>query len=209
VYFSNHFYQLIGERELTNVSDFNLISELANTPECPEYFTVTSSDVIVQLYGCPLTMSDSDFNTIATLFVDTYNIKNGINAKMCDRFFRRITSAEVILPEDDFVSLAGRNLKTKKVLKGQRVLADDSGEFQCPDYFDIRLDITAECRGCNISKISLFDQEMDVNFFESFNDDYFSNYGNSNSTDVSFDNEILSDDDFSDFENETVSDDIL
>jgi hypothetical protein len=66
--------------------------------------------------------------------------------------------AGVILPEDGFVSLAARNLVTKKVLKGQRVFADGSGEFQCLDYFEIRLDITAECRGCDIS---LFDH---INF---------------------------------------------
>ena len=211
VVFSSNFYQLVGERVLSSVIDLNQISELSDTPTCPQYSIFTSSDVVVQFYGCPLTMSEADFNSISNIFVDTYNRINGINAKMCDRFFRRIISAKVILPPDGFVSQSARNLKAKHevgLVESPRNLAINNGDFQCPDYFEIRLDITAQCRGCDITKISLFDKEKDVNFFESFDDDYFSNDGIFNNTDDSFENETSSSDDgLSHNENETMSDD--
>jgi hypothetical protein len=210
VFFSSYFSQLVRKRRLTSVSDLRLISEVADTPECPDYSTFTSSDVILQLYGCPLTMSESDFDSISTLFVETYNRINGINAKLCDRFFRKILSARVILPPGGFVSQSARNLKPKNEMQsveGQRKLATDNGEFQCPDYFELRLDITAQCRGCDVSKASLFDKEMDVNFFESYDDDYFPFDSNLNNADDAVGNETSSDDDVS--HNETKSDDSL
>jgi Fe-S cluster biogenesis protein NfuA len=145
VFFRNEFKKLVGEGKLTSVTDVKLVSEIADTPKCPAYSTLTSSDVVLQFYGCLSKLSESDFQSIATLFVETYNLINGINAKMCDRFFRRIESAKAIPQSKD--------------------------NFQCPGYFEIRLDITAQCRGCDVSTFSLFDKEMDSNFVGSFDND--------------------------------------
>lgn len=54
---------------------------------------------------------------------------------------------------------------------------DDSSDFRCdPDYFEVRFDITARCRGCDTNTITLFDRFEDENFFDGFDDDEEDSY---------------------------------
>mmetsp|Transcript_10661 Transcript_10661/g.15684 ORF Transcript_10661/g.15684 Transcript_10661/m.15684 type:complete len:547 (-) Transcript_10661:854-2494(-) len=53
---------------------------------------------------------------------------------------------------------------------------DRTRSFGCdPDYFEIRFDITARCRGCDTNTIRLFDRFQDENFFDGFDDDEANN----------------------------------
>jgi hypothetical protein len=142
-----------------------------------------------------------------------------VSADRCDPFFRSVVSAQAFI-EDDFDVDFGRRgapgttrrgrrrYLTKEMndqedelfgvydLSEQRALEDGSA-FLCPDYFEIRFDVDVECRGCDIDTATLFDEEEDVNFFESFDDDfdYFVDDDNVTYYFVDDDNVTLFDDD--------------
>ena len=175
VVFEQRLEKLIQDQKITNIDELDMLAELEEAPSCPAFSTFTMSDVVVAFFGCPLTLQQADLEILAKRFVETYNRINGLNSRLCDRFFREIMAATAVLPDDYTVDnfgrrgASGRQLEDDEFPIGGRSLQEDDS-FVCPDYFEIRFDITARCRGCDVDTITLFDEEEDVNFFESFDD---------------------------------------
>ena len=170
-------WNLIQGRNIINIESLEIGAELEDTPSCPAFSTFTTSDVVVEFFGCPVNLQQDDLDILADRFVKTYNRINGLNSRLCDRFFREIMSATAVLSDDYDVQNNGRAADVGRQMEdanlkfpmGGRSLQED-GVFECPDYFEIRFDVTARCRGCDVDTITLFDEEEDVNFFESFDD---------------------------------------
>ena len=199
-------WNLIQGRKIINIESLEIGAELEDTPSCPAFSTFTTSDVVVEFFGCPVNLQQADLDILADRFVETYNRINGLNSRLCDRFFREIMSATAVLSDDYDVQNNGRAADVDRQMEdanlkfpmGGRSLQED-GVFECPDYFEIRFDVTARCRGCDVQTITLFDEEEDVNFFESFDDDY---YYVSNATETNVSN--TTDDDFFNATNLTI-----
>ena len=48
---------------------------------------------------------------------------------------------------------------------------DAESDFECPGKFEVRFDVTARCRGCDLNTVTLFDEEQEVNHYEDDKDD--------------------------------------
>jgi hypothetical protein len=224
VFLTERLDQMIQDRVLPKLESLDLAAELESAPTCPAFSTFTTSDAIVQLYGCPLTLEASDWTNLAERFKATYNRINSLNAKLCDRFFREIVSATVILPTEGFSSSSSRTTAFVSSSSSAAAAAKHGhnqhrsgflGPFPTrkrsnipmSNYFEVRLDITARCRGCDVRDVTLFDQEEDVNFFNSYDDDYFVDTYGSNATTTNDDdgNNSTSDDSLGNNDTDTTN----
>jgi hypothetical protein len=151
------FDDLLANRKISNIESLKVATEIDEAPSCPEFKTFTTSDVIVEFYGCPLDLQQDDVDLLASRIKDTYNYINGLNSRLCDRFFREIVSVTGSLSSDYIVSNYNESESSQ-------------GNFECPDYFEILFQVTARCRGCDVTTITLFDEEEDVNFFNGYRD---------------------------------------
>jgi hypothetical protein len=188
----------------------------------------TTSDVVVEFFGCPLDLQELQLTRLSTLFLETYNRINGdgtnVSAERCDPFFRKVVSARAFLEDDFEVDFGRRGTETTRsgrrryltkemndqedelfgvedVSNTEQRALEDGSTFFCPDYFEIRFDVTVECRGCDVATATLFDEEEDINFFESFDDDfdYFFDDDFDYLYDDAFDPGSFDDDNFTDF----------
>mmetsp|Transcript_23032 Transcript_23032/g.38068 ORF Transcript_23032/g.38068 Transcript_23032/m.38068 type:complete len:658 (-) Transcript_23032:243-2216(-) len=192
--------------------------ELQTLPSCPLYTEFTSSDVVVEFFGCPLGLDQVDLDILSVKFLQTYNRINAFDSNdLCDAFFRQIVSVQAVLDPNFNVDFDRRELKEEESEEEQEewdedesgnesddedvnegsnaavnkaikvVVNEDSNESgngdesvesrtgssveQCPGSFEIRFQIVARCRGCDLNTVTLFDEEEDVNFFEGFDED--------------------------------------
>ena len=161
-------------------------------PTCPAHQEFTTSNVLVEFFGCPPDLSSpTDFlNTLASDFQSTYNRLNGaagvVNTDYCDPFFRQVSSVTAELVEQDdfmFSGMAARKRGLQEEDEAFAIQGNDNarnrnlveGSFECPGWFEVRFDVTAKCRGCNVNTITLFDEAEEVNHDMFHEDDAFEN----------------------------------
>ncbi|KAI2501525.1 hypothetical protein MHU86_12970 [Fragilaria crotonensis] len=150
------------------------------------------------LYGCPSQVEEWQFYDIGDKFVEVYNRINGENARLCDPFFRRIESAIPVLVggnvtdvPSDLTNRRGRELLESPEFMALTTAATGSSAYTrslqtttstnatCDEYFEVRFEITASCRNCDLSKITLFDELDAVNFLQADGDhEYDDDSGN-------------------------------
>ena len=182
-----------------NIVGLEEVSELEDIPSCGAFQTLTSSSVAIQYLGCPSKVQESEFYALGEKFVQVYNRMNGMNAILCDPFFREIVSAVPVLDGGNVPSTRDRGremLKSPEYMTttttsaaaaaangSTRALQAADDDATCDEYFVVRYEITARCRNCDLDKITLFDKPDAVNYLEGdYSDDsvrslYTAEYG--------------------------------
>jgi hypothetical protein len=131
---------LFATARLTNVQKVRSVAEEVDIKQCSSVQIFTTSNVLLYIDACRIQQSDLD--SLARAFLETYNRLNQNNVEVCDPYFREIDSSRTIL------TLAPR----------QTLNSECNG-----DYIQIKLEVGARCRGCNPSNVTLFDSEATSN----------------------------------------------
>ncbi len=170
-----------------NIIGLVQVSEIENSPSCQDIQTFTSSSVVIEFYGCPSALEEWEFLDVGEKFVKVYNRINGKKARLCDPFFREIVSAIPILDGGNITDVPSARDRARQMVESPDFMtttataaaandytralqaADDDG--MCDEYFEVRYEITAVCRNCDLDKITLFDEPDAVNFLEGDDND--------------------------------------
>jgi len=182
------FYNEVGRRMeilLRNRSAFPNVfeifdgAELKSLANCQPSQNFISSDVVVEFFGCPIDLPDSTFEEMADSFLQSYNNLNRLNSYRCDPNFREITSIKPFFDRSDY----DIDFNKRRRLDDTDYyyypddgidFVDDEYVFECPFFYEVRFEINATCRGCNINTTSLFDEYEEENFYE-YDDDQINN----------------------------------
>jgi hypothetical protein len=170
---------LILNKLTSNILWLEEVSELEDTPSCQDIQTFTSSSVVIEFYGCPSALEEWEFYDLGEKFVQAYNRTNGKNARLCDPFFREIVSAVPVFDGGNITDVPSARDRGREMAESNefmttnaatasgdtRALQAAAGDSSCDEYFEVRYEITAVCRNCDLSKITLFDEPDAVNFF--------------------------------------------
>jgi hypothetical protein len=163
--------------------------------ECPEFTEFYNSDIVVEFSGCPQELNRVALGAISFQIAETYNALNSRtarNSETCDPFFREILSAvasssdigfelsrgiDLIPGQRPYVEttdFAGqKNNEYSFWLEGfdrigSSVPAQERQESDgcSPQFFKIRFQIMAQCRGCDVNKTRIFDERRTVSELE-------------------------------------------